>query len=689
MVAALFLALLGLLALPAGAVTGPAEWPQFRAGPTHPGSDVPSVITPANVSRLAPFWNAEVAGTALSPVAVGDVVYIGSADQKLHAFPAGAECAVPRLPNVPSCRALWTALTGGAIESSPAVAGGVIYVGSLDHSLYAFDAAGVQGCSGLPKTCDPLWTAGTGDAISSSPAVAGGRVYVGSDDDKLYAFDAAGTTGCGGTPKVCEPLWTATTGGDVFSSPAVSGGVVYVGSGDGKVYAFDAAGVTNCAGTPTTCEPLWTATTGGAVLSSPSVVDGVVHVGSQDGKLYAFDAAGATSCSGTPKTCAPLWTAATGGLIISSPAVAGGVVYVGSFDKKLHAFDAAGVTNCAGTPKACTPLWTAAIETLDGVISSPSVANGLVFVGGGLGTDNLYAFDAAGVTNCSGTPKTCAPAWTGETGSSIRSSPAVAGSNVYVGADGRGLLAFSLPDARDGEYHPLVPSRILDTRQSVPLGENGRVTLPVAGRAGVPATRVSSVVLIVTATQPTAASHLAVFPSTQLTPGTSSVNFAPNQTVANAVVVKLSADGKVDIFNQQGSTHVVVDVQGWFGAAGAAAGARYNPLVPGRILDTRTTVALAPNFAAGLVVTGRNGVPATGVSSVVLNLTATQPTADGHLAVWPAGSTRPVASNINFAPNQTVANAVVAKVGTGGMVSIYNAQGSTHVVVDVQGWFED
>ena len=67
--------------------------------------------------------------------------------------------------------------------------------------------------------------------MQSSPAVANGVVYVGSDDTNLYAFDAAGVTGCGGTPKTCTPLLAADTGSFVVtSSPAVANGMVYVGS---------------------------------------------------------------------------------------------------------------------------------------------------------------------------------------------------------------------------------------------------------------------------------------------------------------------------------------------------------------------------------------------------------------------------------------------------------------------------
>src|SRR5437867_3875286 len=91
--------------------------------------------------------------------------------------------------NVAGLRTAWTAATGNSINaSSPAVAGGVVYVGSLDGKLYAFSASGSTNCSGTPKTCTPLWTGATGNFVVSSPAVASGVVYVGSNDDKLYAF---------------------------------------------------------------------------------------------------------------------------------------------------------------------------------------------------------------------------------------------------------------------------------------------------------------------------------------------------------------------------------------------------------------------------------------------------------------------------------------------------------------------
>jgi outer membrane protein assembly factor BamB len=145
-----------------------------------------------------------------------------------------------------SCQKIWMASIG-SFESTPAVSGGRLYLGADDGKVRAFKTAATlpQCTNGVPKTCNPLWSVTTGGQVDSSPAVADGVVYVGSRDDKLYALDAA--TGA--------VLWTATTGGDVSSSPVVANGVVYVGSEDSKIYAYDASGTTGCSGTPKVCTP--------------------------------------------------------------------------------------------------------------------------------------------------------------------------------------------------------------------------------------------------------------------------------------------------------------------------------------------------------------------------------------------------------------------------------------------------
>jgi hypothetical protein len=74
------------------------------------------------------------------------------------------------------------------------------------------------------------WTTNVTSAVGNSPAVANGVVYVGSVQGKLYAFSAVGTTGCSGTPKTCTPLWTGTSPSNTtYASPAVANGMVYEG----------------------------------------------------------------------------------------------------------------------------------------------------------------------------------------------------------------------------------------------------------------------------------------------------------------------------------------------------------------------------------------------------------------------------------------------------------------------------
>jgi outer membrane protein assembly factor BamB len=417
-------------------------WTMFRAGAEHSGfNSQETTINATNVSTLTTRFTAGTGSfVESSPAVANGVVYVGSDDGLLYAFDAAGGTGCSGSPT--TCAPLWTADIG-AVSSSPAIVNGVVYVGSKDGRLYALDAAGITNCSGTPTTCTPLWTAKTGNSIESSPVVANNTVFIGSDDHKVYAFDAKGITGCSGTPTTCAPLWTAKTGAAIYSSPAVANGVMYVGSPDETLYAFDAKGVQGCSGTPKTCTPLWRAVTGGFIYSSPTVANGVVYVGSNDNKLYAFNAAGTTNCSGTAfRICQPLWTGATGGLIFSSPAVANGVVYVGSFDHKLYAFDASGTTGCSGTPTTCDPLWTG----LTGAAlyeASPAVGNGVVYIAALDG--KVYAFDATGTSGCSGTPTTCTPLWTGATGDSIFSSPMVADGIVYVGSDDTKLWAFGLP----------------------------------------------------------------------------------------------------------------------------------------------------------------------------------------------------------------------------------------------------
>ncbi len=155
----------------------------------------------------------------------------------------------------------------------------------------------------------------------------------------------------------------------------------------------------------------------------------------------------------------------------------------------------------------------------------------------------------------------------------------------------------------------------------------------------------------------------------------------------NLVVVKVGAGGKVELFNNAGSTHVIADVAGWYGTNGTSPAGMFTPVAPSRLLDTRSGATIGAAGTVHLQVTGRGGVPASGVSAVVLNVTVTEPSSTGFLTAWPGGEGRPLASNLNYVSGQTVPNLVVVKVGAGGVVDLFNSTGSTHVVADVAGWF--
>ena len=254
-------------------------------------------------------------------------------------------------------------------------------------------------------------------------------------------------------------------------------------------------------------------------------------------------------------------------------------------------------------------------------------------------------------------------------------------------------FAYTSPQAA---YTAVTPVRLLDTRGSGgPLGAGATRNLTVAGvTPGAPA-GATAVVLNVTATNTTASSYLTVYPAGSSRPLASSLNWLAGKTVPNLVTVLVGSGAAITLFNSVGSTDVVVDLEGYFAAPNGTAGGEV-ALTPARITDTRAGSGNAnagSTLGAGstltVQVTGAGGVPSGGVSAAILNVTVTSTMAPGVLTVWPAGASKPLASNLNWVAGQTVANRVFVPVGTGGQVSIFNFAGSADVVVDVSGYFTD
>jgi hypothetical protein len=154
--------------------------------------------------------------------------------------------------------------------------------------------------------------------------------------------------------------------------------------------------------------------------------------------------------------------------------------------------------------------------------------------------------------------------------------------------------------------------------------------------------------------------------------------------------------GKPDIYSRVSAGAAWLDSQ--FGAVSTVG--TYHAIAPQRILDTRSSPNIG-NLGVGYVsrqwtinpqVTGVAGVPVAGANGVVVNLTATTPSANGWLTVFPTGTPLPTASNLNFLMGQTVPNLVTVKIGQSGKISINNTgmtlgSGSVHIIMDIVGWF--
>ena len=264
---------------------------------------------------------------------------------------------------------LWSYETGHFVNSSPAVTGGKVFIGSCDGLVYAFEE----------ETGNLLWSYVTGGHVHAAPAVENGKVFVGSLDGTFYVLAEDDGT----------ELWTFEAGGSISTSATVTADKVFFGAGNGKIFALD----------PDNGNEIWVYETASWGISSPAVANGKVFFGSDNGNVYALDTEDGTES----------WIFGTGGYVKSSPAVADGQVFVGSVDGNLYVLN-----EVDGAL-----VWSAGVS--GGTESSPAVANGKVFTSSEGGY--LYALNAVDGTEL----------WSVQNGYFRRSSPAVGSGAVFVG----------------------------------------------------------------------------------------------------------------------------------------------------------------------------------------------------------------------------------------------------------------
>jgi hypothetical protein len=269
------------------------------------------------------------------------------------------------------------------------------------------------------------------------------------------------------------------------------------------------------------------------------------------------------------------------------------------------------------------------------------------------------------------------------------------------------VTGYFTPDNSGATFVSLAPKRLLDTRSGTGLSglfsSHVARTLAVAGSTVVPA-GATAITGNVTVTQQTSGGYLYVGPAPANDPSSSTLNFPIGDDRANAVNVALGNGttaplGSLSITyvgaaGSAATSQVIFDVTGYF--IGNGSGAKYVPLNPVRVLDTRNgTGGFSGPFgshAAGTfqVTGGISGVPA-GVPAVTGNLTVTQQSSGGYLYVGPTAMNDPTSSTLNFPIGDDRANAVTVALAPGGTLSatyVAPTAGKTaHVIFDVSGYF--
>lgn len=286
--------------------------------------------------------------------------------------------------------------------STPAISGGMLFVGSCTGELYCVNASdGTTVWNRMIETNPLYW------GVGSSPLIYDGTIFVNTvSDGALYAFDFDG-----------NELWKiATTTGSYsggssaiyYISPAAHDGMVFFGGAGPALYCVDVA----------THTELWNFSTTGTVSTTPAIDYGLVFFATEE-RAYALNLDGEEVWN-TSMHCR-----------LSSPAVACGKVYIGDLDKHLNCLDSSNGS----------VIWR---EPVAGAVkSSPVVADGRVYVSEYTGT--IYCFDADCGTRV----------WSGDTEGFNIAQPAVSDGTLFIGSDSGYLYAFRDPPPEGDLNHDL------------------------------------------------------------------------------------------------------------------------------------------------------------------------------------------------------------------------------------------
>ena len=340
----------------------PADnWSQFRGNQSLTG------VSQSNVpDSLKPLWTYEAGDSIESSAAIiGSTVFVGSQKGELVALSLG------------NGSVYWKFSTGAAIgESSPAYGSGVVYIGDLNGWLNAVSASDGR----------KLWAFKTNGEIKSSPVVIGDRVLIGSYDETLYCLSARNGS----------VVWKFKTNGPVHSTPGIAGGMAFIAGCDELFRAIRIADG----------KEVFNVSSGAYTGASPALRDGAAFYGTFDNEVLGVNLVEKRIAwrYEHPQRKFPFY---------SSVAVTNARVVVGGRDKMVHGLTLAG-----------KEAWTFATRAR--VESSPAIAGGRVFVGSNDGRFYVLSLDSG------------AKLWEFDAGAPLSASPAIANGRIVIGSqDGR------------------------------------------------------------------------------------------------------------------------------------------------------------------------------------------------------------------------------------------------------------
>lgn len=347
----------------------PQDWPTFHGDVARSGVAEGALTS----GQLSVAWSLKLDDESVdsSPAVAGGRVYVGTATGRVVCVTAEKGEKV------------WEAQTSGAVVSSPAVADGRVFVGSVDRCIYAFSAAEGK----------LLWRVRTRRPVVASPLHMGGRIYIGSGDGVFRCLDA----GTGRT------VWEAKEQAEISATAAAADGNVFYGDeagrfvartcGDGKLsWSVQLEGSivaaplvsagkvivpvmsrTALSPPPTPCltvleaatgKQVWVLTRGSSVLHTPVADQQNVYFVTVSGYLSDTELLAHRLSDGTE-----VWKKRIGGVVDSSPVLAGQQIMFGAHDCNFYVVDKADANVAQALPLQAK------------VFSSPAISNGAVYVG--------------------------------------------------------------------------------------------------------------------------------------------------------------------------------------------------------------------------------------------------------------------------------------------------------------------